>query len=168
MPPAQRWARQRIGERRPRGREPNDGSPQVTSFKLRDCVACIASRGDANPMLGFRAMPALARAGACTLRRRGRSEGATPRCPRRLPVGGAGGPMFYALKVGPIETGEGPANAYLGFDDETGLLSPTIVERDDEAGLGQLLAGAPPGSALRCEPRLAKAGGRLGFEPAPL
>src|SRR2546427_602675 len=88
--------------------------------------------------------------------------------PRPIPVGGAGGPIFSALRGGPMEPGGGRATASLGFDDEAGLLRPPVVERDDEAGLGQLLAGAPPGSALRCEPRLVKAGGRLGFEPAPL
>jgi hypothetical protein len=75
--------------------------------------------------------------------------------------------VLYALKLGPIETGEGPVNAYLGFDD-VGSLRPPILGRSDAAALRELAAGAPRGTPLRCEPVLAEAGQRLGFQPAPV
>ena len=34
--------------------------------------------------------------------------------------------MLYAIKLGPIETGEGPITAYLGFT-ENGALPPVLA-----------------------------------------
>ncbi len=42
--------------------------------------------------------------------------------------------MLYAVKLGPIETGEGPTTAYVGFT-EAGALPPVLASSDKE-GLG--------------------------------
>jgi hypothetical protein len=77
------------------------------------------------------------------------------------------GRVLYAIKLGPIETGEGPVHAYVGVG-EDGLLAMPIVERRDKEGLRALSEAAPPGVKLVCEPRLARAGAAFGFEPQPM
>jgi hypothetical protein len=72
--------------------------------------------------------------------------------------------MLYAIKLGPLETGEGPIAAYVGFT-ETGALRPVLGLKDGD-GLAQLAAQAQ-GHELRCERGLLRAG-KLGFAAAPL
>ncbi len=73
--------------------------------------------------------------------------------------------MLYAIKLGPIETGEGRVSAYVGFS-ETRALPPVLATRDKD-GLEQLAQQAQ-GHELRCERVLSRAGKALGFAPAPL
>src|SRR6266481_4499279 len=63
--------------------------------------------------------------------------------------------MLYAIKLGPIETGEGRVNAYVGFTETCAL--PPILSRRDEEGLEQLAQQAL-GRELRCERSLARVG----------
>jgi hypothetical protein len=72
--------------------------------------------------------------------------------------------MLYAIKLGPIETGEGRVNAYVGFTEARAL--PPILSRRDEEGLEQLAQQAE-GHELRCERSLARVGKPLGFSAAP-
>jgi len=44
--------------------------------------------------------------------------------------------MLYAIKLGPIETGEGPTAAYVGFT-EAGALPPVLASSDKD-GLREL------------------------------
>jgi hypothetical protein len=44
--------------------------------------------------------------------------------------------MLYAIKLGPIETGEGPTTAYVGFT-EAGALPPVLASSDKD-GLRKL------------------------------
>jgi hypothetical protein len=71
--------------------------------------------------------------------------------------------MLYAVKIGPIPTGEGDATFYCGFEEEQ--LHPPVLAESDTDGLRRVAAQAP-GADLRCDPALAKAGKKLGFEPA--
>jgi len=73
--------------------------------------------------------------------------------------------MLYAVKLGPIETDEGNCFAYLGFTEDVAL-PPAMAMRDDE-GLREL-AKIGSGHQLHCEPRLAKAGKKLGFVATPM
>lgn len=73
--------------------------------------------------------------------------------------------MLYAIKLGPIETGEGRVSAYVGFT-ETRALPPVLASRDQD-GLEQLARQAQ-GHDLRCERALSRAGKPLGFAAAPL
>ena len=78
--------------------------------------------------------------------------------------------MLYAIKLGPIETGEGRVNAYVGFTETCAL--PPILSRRDEEGLEQLAQQAQ-GRELRCERSLARVGKppsglRCPARPAPL
>jgi len=50
--------------------------------------------------------------------------------------------MLYAIKLGPIETGEGPTTAYVGFT-EAGALPPTPASSDRD-GLGSLRWNSTP------------------------
>ena len=75
--------------------------------------------------------------------------------------------MLYAIKLGPIETGEGPVHAYVGVG-EDGLLARPIVEKRDKDGLRALAEAASPGEELQCEPRLARAGAAFGFASTPM
>jgi hypothetical protein len=75
--------------------------------------------------------------------------------------------MIYAIKLGPIETGEGPVNAYVGIRDDGYLVRPVMGRRDNDA-LRQLAAESDPGEKLLCEGKLARAGSTLGFESAPM
>ena len=73
--------------------------------------------------------------------------------------------MLYALKLGPIETGEGDCFAYLGLTEEMAM-PPEMAKRDVD-GLRRLLKQGK-GHELRCEPRLAKAGKKFGFSSSPM
>ena len=73
--------------------------------------------------------------------------------------------MLYAIKLGPIGTGEGPTTAYVGFT-EAGALPPVLASSDKD-GLRELARQAQ-GHELRCERALLRAGKLLGFAPAPL
>ncbi|HUB09820.1 MAG TPA: hypothetical protein VMB50_22650 [Myxococcales bacterium] len=74
---------------------------------------------------------------------------------------------LYALKLGPIETeAEAPCFAYLGFAEDLAL-PPEMAERDAE-GLRRLAERHGDGRELRCEPRLARAGKKLGFTAGPM
>ena len=73
--------------------------------------------------------------------------------------------MLYAIKLGPIETGEGRVSAYVGFT-ETHALPPVLSDQDKD-GLEQLGQQAH-GHDLRCDRGLARAGKPLGFTAAPL
>jgi hypothetical protein len=73
--------------------------------------------------------------------------------------------MLYAIKLGPIETGGGRINAYVGFT-ETHALAP-VLSNQDKDGL-EKLAQLSQGHDLRCERGLARAGKPLGFAAAPL
>ncbi len=44
--------------------------------------------------------------------------------------------MLYAVKLGPIDTGEGSTSAYVGFT-EAGALPPVLASSDKE-GLGAM------------------------------
>jgi hypothetical protein len=74
-------------------------------------------------------------------------------------------PMLYAVKLGPIETGEGRVNAYVGFTETHAL--PPILSNKDKDGL-EKLAQQAQGHDLRCERGLSRAGKPLGFAAAPL
>src|SRR5262245_18181179 len=74
--------------------------------------------------------------------------------------------MLYAIKLGPLETGEGSCHAYVGTRDDRFLARPVIEWRDKEA-LHALAADSDPGEKLLCEKRLARAGNQFGFETAP-
>jgi len=71
--------------------------------------------------------------------------------------------MLYAVKIGPIPTGEGKATFYCGF--EQGKLHTPVLADSDQDGLRRLAAQAK-GAELVCDARLAKAGKKLGFEVA--
>ncbi len=73
--------------------------------------------------------------------------------------------MLYAIKLGPMETEDGPVSAYVGFT-ETGALRPVLALKDSD-GLAQLAAQVQ-GHELRCERPLLRAGKPLGFATAPL
>jgi hypothetical protein len=73
--------------------------------------------------------------------------------------------MLYAIKLGPMETEDGPITAYVGFT-ETGALRPVLALKDSD-GLAQLAAQAQ-GHELRCERALLRAGKLLGFAAAPV
>jgi hypothetical protein len=75
--------------------------------------------------------------------------------------------MLYAFKLGPLETEEGACHAYVGIRDDGFLARPVIGRRDNEA-LRALAADSDPGEKLLCEQGLARAGGPLGFETAPM
>lgn len=75
--------------------------------------------------------------------------------------------MLYAIKLGPLETGEGPVNAYVGIRDDGSLVRPVMGRRDKEA-LRALAAESDAGEQLLCESRLSRAGSTLGFEAAPM
>jgi len=75
--------------------------------------------------------------------------------------------MLYAIKIGPLETGEGSVNAYLGIREDGSLVRP-VMGRRDKAALRALAASADPGERLLCERRLLRAGGSAGFEAAPM
>lgn len=75
--------------------------------------------------------------------------------------------MLYAIKLGPLETGEGAINAYVGIREDGFLVRPVMGRRDKEA-LRALAASADPGERLLCERRLLRAGGPVGFEAAPM
>jgi len=62
--------------------------------------------------------------------------------------------MLYAIKLGPIGTGEGPTTAYVGFT-EAGALPPVLASSDKD-GL-QELARQAQGHELRCERALLRA-----------
>jgi hypothetical protein len=64
-------------------------------------------------------------------------------------------PMLYAIKLGPIETGEGRVNAYVGFTETRAL--PAILSNRDEEGLEQLARQAE-GHDLRRERTLSRVG----------
>ena len=70
--------------------------------------------------------------------------------------------MLYAVKIGPIPTGEGDATFYCGFEEE--MLHPPVMAETDADGL-QRIAAQAPGADLYCDKALAKAGKKLGFEP---
>ena len=72
--------------------------------------------------------------------------------------------MLYAVKIGPIPTGEGDATFYCGFEEDQ--FHPPVLAESDADGLRRVAAQAP-GAELFCDPVLGKAGKRLGFEPAP-
>jgi len=72
--------------------------------------------------------------------------------------------MIYALRLGDIDTGEGPATIYLGLT-ETTVLPPAIAQSDED-GLRQLLAHAG-GAQVVCEPALARAAKTLVLGTAP-
>ena len=74
-------------------------------------------------------------------------------------------PMLYAVKLGPLETGEGRVNAYVGFTETHAL--PPVLSNDDKDALKQLARQAQ-GHDLRCERGLARAGKPLGFAAASL
>ncbi len=75
--------------------------------------------------------------------------------------------MLYAIKLGPIETrDDGDAFAYIGFADDVAL-PPEMAKRDAE-GLRLLAERHGRGRDLQCEPRLAKAGKKLGFVSRPM
>jgi hypothetical protein len=75
--------------------------------------------------------------------------------------------MLYAIKLGPLETGEGPCHAYLGIRDDGFFAKPVIGRRDGEA-MRKLAADSERGEKLLCEKRLARAGEAFGFETAPM
>lgn len=86
---------------------------------------------------------------------------ATKRKPRPKHPVSAG--LFYVFKVGPVPTGSGPLDLYVGMRD--GWMAPP-VSGVTAAQAMQRLAEHAEGCQLRCERRLAKAGKRHGFEPA--
>src|ERR1700694_2228716 len=63
--------------------------------------------------------------------------------------------MLYAIKLGPMETEDGPVSAYVGFT-ETGALRPVLALKDSD-GLAQLAAHVQD-HELRCERSLAARG----------
>lgn len=70
--------------------------------------------------------------------------------------------MLHALRIGPIETGEGKAYAYLAAGDEDeGIIVPQIAMSDLE-GLRWVVREAR-GRKIRCEKALAKAAAKLGL-----
>jgi len=73
--------------------------------------------------------------------------------------------MLYAIKLGPIETGEGRTSAYVGFTETHAL--PSVLAGRDKDGLEQLARQAQ-GHDLCCERSLSRAGKPLGFAPAPI
>ncbi len=76
------------------------------------------------------------------------------------------GGMLYAVKLGPIETQQdGLFFLYVGFTEEIAL--PPAMATQDADGLRQL-RDQNPGQELRCEPRLGRAGKKLGFVSAPM
>lgn len=75
--------------------------------------------------------------------------------------------MLYAIKLGPLETGEGSCHAYVGIRDD-GFLARPVIERRDKEAMRALAADSDPGEKLLCEKRLARAGGAFGFETAPM
>lgn len=72
--------------------------------------------------------------------------------------------MLYAMKLGPVETGEGEVAFYVGAT-EAGLVGAVPAIRDID-GLQGLTEIVPEGERL-CEARLATAGRLLGFRAAP-
>lgn len=70
---------------------------------------------------------------------------------------------LFAVKLGPVETGEGSASIYIGFMDEGAL--PPVTATDDSVGLAKLAAQVQAG-ALECERALGLAGRPAGFKPA--
>ncbi|HTJ43925.1 MAG TPA: hypothetical protein VL463_17590 [Kofleriaceae bacterium] len=72
----------------------------------------------------------------------------------------------YAFKLGPLETGEGRAYAYLAVGQDGHVYPATFTHRDAD-GL-EAIASDAGGDELVCEPRLARAGAELGFTPAEL
>jgi hypothetical protein len=73
--------------------------------------------------------------------------------------------MLYAVKLGPIQTGEGRVSAYVGFTETHAL--PPVLSNQDKDGL-ETLAQQAQGHDLRCERGLSRAGKPLGFAAAPL
>lgn len=73
--------------------------------------------------------------------------------------------MRFAIKLGPVETGEGRINVYTAVG-EAGVTPPVLARRDLD-GLRQLAEQAP-GEELRCEPGLAGAARTLGLSFGPL
>jgi hypothetical protein len=73
--------------------------------------------------------------------------------------------MRFAIKLGPVETGEGRITVYAALG-EADVMPPVLARRDLD-GLRQLAEQAP-GEELCCEPALAEAGRTLGFTAGPL
>lgn len=71
--------------------------------------------------------------------------------------------VFYAFKIGSLPTGAGPLDLYVGMRD--GWMAPPVSNVTAAQAMRQL-AEYGEGYELQCEPRLAKAGKRHGFEPA--
>ncbi len=71
--------------------------------------------------------------------------------------------VFYAFKIGSLPTGAGPLDLYVGMRD--GWMAPPVSNVTAAQAMRQL-AEYGEGYELQCEPRLAKAGKRCGFEPA--
>jgi len=71
--------------------------------------------------------------------------------------------MLYAVKIGPVPTGEGAATFYCGFEER--VLHPPVLAESDADGLRRLAAQAH-GEDLFCDQALARAGQKLGFAPA--
>lgn len=71
--------------------------------------------------------------------------------------------VFYAFKIGPISTGAGPLDVYVGMRD--GCIAPLISGVSAAEAMRQL-AKHGTDCALRCEQRLAQSGKKHGFEVA--
>ena len=71
--------------------------------------------------------------------------------------------MLYAVKIGPVPTGEGAATFYCGFEER--VLHPPVLAESDADGLRRLAAQSSD-TDLYCDPALARAGQKLGFAPA--
>lgn len=70
---------------------------------------------------------------------------------------------MFALRIGPIETGDGPIRIYIGGEDDGSITQPIVVKSDAE-GLRRLAkAGTAP---LLCDKSLALAGRAHGFTVA--
>jgi hypothetical protein len=75
--------------------------------------------------------------------------------------------VLYVIKLGPIETGEGPCHAYVPIRDD-GYVGRSVMGRSDTDALREIAANVGTGETLLCEQNLARAGKAAGFAGAPM
>lgn len=56
--------------------------------------------------------------------------------------------MLYVIKLGPIETGEGPCHAYVPIRDD-GYVERSVMGRRDKDALKEIAAAARAGEVLQ-------------------
>lgn len=71
--------------------------------------------------------------------------------------------MIYAIRLGALQTGEGPANVYIGLSEQT--VVALQIARSDEEGVQAVLANAGRERVL-CEPALARVAKKLVLDVA--